>query len=71
MEIVIDNYDVPLGRDGKYGSVTVAWSDLPMVSLVHLAKYGARQCLNDAIAQPRADGATDAELLAAARKRYA
>lgn len=44
------NFPVPLGRDGKYGQLTVDFSRFNLEVQDYIWAYGIRQILNDAIA---------------------
>lgn len=51
MQITIaDTYKVPLGRNARYGYLTVDHGRLPEAVREHVWEYGLRQVLNDAIA---------------------
>jgi hypothetical protein len=63
---------VPLGRNGKYGTLTCDCTRFAENVQKHIWEYGLRQCLNDAIATKEDDdGAklTNEQLVAKATKR--
>jgi hypothetical protein len=46
---------VPLGRNGKYGTLTCDCTKFNETVQKHVWEYGLRQCLNDAIASKEDD----------------
>jgi hypothetical protein len=64
--------DVPLGRGGKYGQLTVECERFAYNVHAHVYSYGLRQILNDAIADKTDDDGNDLsveQLIAKAQKR--
>jgi hypothetical protein len=72
IELDMGNIDVPLGRNGKYGTMKVDSDAFQRVVNIHIYNYGLRQILNDAMADKTDDDGnqlpTD-QIVAKAQKR--
>jgi hypothetical protein len=69
-----DEFTIPLGRKGVYGSRVIHTADYPENILVHWFIYGTRQSTNDAMADKKGDNGiklSDADIVAKADKRLA
>jgi hypothetical protein len=69
-----DEFTIPLGRKGVYGSRVIRTADYPENILVHWFMYGTRQSTNDAMADKKDDDGiklSDTDIVAKADKRLA
>jgi hypothetical protein len=69
-----DEFTIPLGRKGVYGSRVIHTADYPENILVHWFMYGTRQSTNDAMADKKDDDGiklSDTDIVAKADKRLA
>ena len=72
MNIDLATLSIPLGRAGKYGTLSVAVTEFSPAVNNYLYTYGLRQCLNDAMADKKDEDGNELpadQIIAKARKR--